>query len=180
MFVKVCPKCTHTNPEYLSQCERCQLLIAHVAAIPESGGEIADEAHVTKDSDIATVRQESIDSTELELKSKNELMSAHFYLAMTKHKEIYTIYHESFLGLENPIPNEILGAEYCHQKHCQFILKGKCWFVVAVSQETFGGDFTNPSYLNQKRLPLDTPYPIVNGDNLSLCDIAFKVKVVAT
>jgi len=68
----------------------------------------------------------------------------------------------------------LTGINYVHRRHCRFECREDGWYVTAIEQE----GYTNPTFVNHRRLAPDEPAPLRNGDRLSLSSVSINVRII--
>ena len=178
-FVRICPKCGHSNPEYENACSACNQFIGMEAAVPRPA---STEPLITeeKTSEEKTPPADPVSPT---LRFPSQELS--FYLEHQGSGQVFTIKPGWLVGQAHPsneaeiqIPQEIEGSEFIHRRHCRFDYAEGCWTVTALGQNRYGQDFTNPSFLNERALPSDQPQALHNGDILRLSGVSFSIKFI--
>jgi len=178
-FVRICPKCGHSNPEYENACSACNQFIGMEAAVPRSASTeppIAEE----KTTEEKIPPAEPVSPT---LRFPSQELA--FYLEHQGSGQVFTIKPGWLVGQAHPsneaeiqIPQEIEGSEFILRRHCRFDYTEGCWTVTALAQTRYGQDFTNPSFLNERALPSDQPQALHNGDILRLSGVSFSIKFI--
>lgn len=175
-FVRLCPKCSHVNPEYENLCAACQQFIGMQPSVlrPEEGGE--------EMSRIDAVVEKPIISQSTDVQSMAVATPMHsFYLEVGGVS--LTVFDRSIVGqeyVENnattiQVPAQIDGSRYIHRQHCSFHYRDHRWYVCPLDQRQFKQAFSNPTWINQTELTVGKEEPLRNGDILRLSGVQLHV-----
>ncbi|HUW62683.1 MAG TPA: FHA domain-containing protein [Candidatus Bathyarchaeia archaeon] len=69
---------------------------------------------------------------------------------------------------------DLPGVAYVHRSHCSFAFKDRKWHVTPIEQQTY----TNPTLVNQQRVPPGESCPLRNGDRLTLSGLTLTVRII--
>lgn len=170
-FVKVCPKCSHHNPEYENICGQCQHFIGMEAPVKASSSPQLPETPPPS----PLPQSNTSASTET---------TTSFYLESADGTQIYTIKSGWTIGQAHPSSQaeiqvgQLEGCQFIHRQHCRFTFKNEQWYLTAIDQKPLGREFTNPTVINQKPLNPGKSRPIKNGDKVELSNVVFYVRMV--
>lgn len=199
-FVKICPKCRHSNPEYENICARCQQFIGMESAVPKPAAPIQDnkttELPLSEAADAApsetSAAKEKADPAQR--KEVSEPVQTHpemekkplaLYLEIAGSQQILTINSGNIVGQAHAsslaqvqIKDNVNGVEYIHRQHCRFDLLGEKWYLYPLDQSQFQQSFTNPTQLNQHIISPEERRLITNGDELQMSGVKFIVRIL--
>lgn len=163
-YVKICPQCQHINPESDNTCEQCATFIGLEEAI------LMADALAKIGS--APQRSRSPDKTHV------------LYLEASGGTPTFTIYHNTVLGQHHKSNTAdvqiegITGSQFIHRQHCRFEYDNGQWYITALDQRQFGHKFTNPTFINEKKIPTEQRTELHHGYRLTLSGILFRIKIV--
>jgi hypothetical protein len=171
-FVRICPRCGQTNPEYENLCGACNQFIGMEAAVPApppTGGQEAAPAGPQHTQ--ATRRYVPVAES--------------FFLQLPESDLLLTVRPGDVLGQAHvsndaqlQVPASVQGSGFLHRRHCRFERDEGGWRVIAIEQRAHGSGFTNPTFVNQHRLAPGDRHPLGDGDQLRLSGLSFNVRVV--
>lgn len=183
-FVRICPRCHTQNPEYEHVCTSCGQFIAMESPVIV---EEKAEQNSSSESNPSTVSSRPIAEDAATQRFVLPPAVPAIYLELqAADNPIFTVKSGWFLGQAHPeskaeiqIDTKIEGSEFVHRRHCRFLYKDKHWYVQALDQKRYQGQFTNPTKINDKALAADKARQIKEGDILRLSGLSFQVKVIA-
>jgi hypothetical protein len=163
-FIKRCPKCGASNPEYENLCQQCGFFIAMEAAQPAPVAAPEPQA-ATKPSDIQPLKLElSLSGSGLQfaIKSGDVLGQAH---------------PQSDASIQ--LPEGLPDVAYVHRRHCRFWQSGTQWQLEAIDQSQVPGssDFTNPTWINGVPVQPGERRSLGHGDDVRLSAITLLVSL---
>ncbi len=177
-FVRICPRCGHTNPEYENLCAKCQQFIGMEPSVPRT----AEKEVPMPTEDVAASVPAHADIKTATITETPETTPPAFYLTLGD--SIFTIHDGAVIGQQHAsnrsavqIPPDIEGCRYVHRQHCSFHFQDGEWYVQAIDQQMFGQSFTNPVWLNEQQLSVATHHRLQHGDILRLSAIALTVDI---
>lgn len=186
-FVRICPKCKQVNAEYENVCSACSQFIGMEATViaPVEKNEEADVAETSAAINSAKDSGKAAHAT-LGPTQRYIPASSFFYLEVKGLSKVYTVHtgsvigqaHESSRAQVQISPQEVQGADFIHRSHLRCECVHDKWSVICLDQNEFGREFTNPSFINQQRLPPGERHIIQNGDSLALAGVVFNVRMV--
>lgn len=101
-------------------------------------------------------------------------------------RPVFTVKSGWFMGQAHPeskaeiqLSTDIEGSEFVHRRHCRFVYKDDKWYVQALNQKRYHGEFTNPTKVNNREVAADKARLIKDGDVLRLSGLYFQVKVIS-
>jgi pSer/pThr/pTyr-binding forkhead associated (FHA) protein len=182
-FIRICPKCQTQNPEYEHVCRECGQFIAMESPVSLPIKTAETETKTATPSEIPT--EENKPSAPTQHFSTQTNIPAIYLELQTAEKPLFTVKSGWFIGqayVENKaeiqINNEIEGSECVHRRHCRFVYKNQRWYVLALNQKRYQGEFSNPTKVNDKIIALDKARQIKHGDILRLSGLSFQIKMI--
>lgn len=175
-YVKICPRCGHRNDELASACERDAEFLGMVPAIPvhEAPPEPALEAPPPA---AETPAPEAVAAPEAEA----EPLPPHaLYLDLEETAQYFAIRDGWVVGQAHPSSTAevqlsgVEGVNYVHRRHCAFEYRDGRWHVRPLAQP----DYTNPTFLNDKRVAPGESATLRNGDRLRLSNVTLRIRIV--
>jgi hypothetical protein len=180
-YIKICPRCGHENHEFADACEIDGEFLGIVPAVPAP--EKSEEKKVPE----PLPEKPSIEKTpgtlslgDIPVTERFEKPTQALYLE-TSIGQTYEVPPGGVLGQTHPSSsaqvqlNDIPGVNYVHRSHCLFEYIDNGWRVTALPQP----DYTNPTFVNSKRLEPGEQAPIRNGDKLTLSNITLNVRIIS-
>ena len=188
-FVKVCPGCGHMEPEYESVCSACNQFIGMEPSIPkpqQKDVRNTDPGEAAKPEDAtAKVTNQNANTAALADSSVSVQKQSVLFLDIQNENHILTIQAGQILGQEYPdseadvqIPRKIEGVEFVHRWHCRFQYEGLHWTLEALDQAQWGGEFNNPTWINDVLLLPGKKEKVKNGDLIRLSGLYIRIKTV--
>ena len=188
-FVKICPKCGRSNPEYENLCADCQQFIGMEPAVPKPAESGQTRAEPDPVDSAAPPRPEApaqtAPVTEPEERPQAPAPSPAFYLSLNGEGQVFTLQDGSVMGQAHStsqatvqIPTGVDGVEYVHRQHCRFEYRDARWRVQPLEQAPFNQTFTNPTRVNQHLVRPGSWHPLNDGDELRLSGVSFHVKII--
>lgn len=177
-FVRICPRCSHINPEYENLCAECQQFIGMEPSVPRPAT-VAKEIPPAAE---PVAEKPAVRTTTTMVAEAKRDTPASFYLSTGS--LTLTIHDGAVIGQQHPgnrsavqIPSDTVGCRYIHRQHCSFHYHDNAWHVQAIDQQIFGQSFTNPSWLNEERLVVSQQYRLQRGDILRLSAVTLTVDI---
>lgn len=196
-FIKICPKCGHTNPEYENACTVCTYFIG--METPVAASTAATKAAKTPPSEAAPApNSPSVDTSSPHAQSDATTSDSStavapvrrfaarpsLYLQAGGTEQVFEICDGWVVGQAHPTSTaqlqlrDLPSITYVHRQHCQFTLREARWHVTALDQVSHGRDFTNPTLVNQTKLAPGETHALRNGDQLSLAGVKLVVRIL--
>ena len=184
-FVKICPKCGRSNPEYENLCTGCQQFIGMEPAVPKPvETDRAETAPPAARRAVEPPQAAPQQSAPTQQPGENPAVPT-CYLSVIGAGQIFTLHDGTVLGQAHQtsqatvqIPAEIQGVEYVHRQHCRFEYRDSRWRVQAIDQSGFDQAFTNPTKVNQHLVSPGAWHPLQDGDELRLSGVGYQIKVI--
>lgn len=189
-FVKICPKCGRSSPEYENLCAGCQQFIGMEPAVP-APAETAQAKTEPDPVDSATTEpppdapRQTAPTAQPEERPAAPKPQPTCYLSLLGGGQVFTLHDGTVMGQAHEtshatvrIPAGIDGVEYVHRQHCRFEYRNARWRVQALDQTGFNQDFTNPTRVNQHLVLPGSWHPLKDGDELRLSGVGFQVKII--
>jgi hypothetical protein len=188
-FVKICPKCGRSNPEYENICTDCQQFIGMEPAVPKPAESRQTGAEPNPGDSAAPPRPEApaqtAPVTEPEERPQAPAPAPAFYLSLNGEGQVFTLQDGSVMGQAHStsqatvqIPTGVDGVGYVHRQHCRFEYRDARWRVQPLEQAPFNQTFTNPTRVNQHLVGPGSWHPLDDGDELRLSGVSFHVKII--
>jgi len=180
-YVKICPRCGHENDELSEACERDGEFLGMVPATPSSKASSGPEASPEPAAEPAGTPEPNPSAREsvVAATQRFEQPTQALYLE-TSAGQTLEIRHGNVLGQAHPTSSahvqldNLPGLNYVHRSHCLFEFRDNAWHVTAISQPTY----TNPTFVNQKRLEPGQSSALRNGDRLILSNLVLNVRII--
>lgn len=165
-FVKVCPKCGTSNPEYENLCQQCGFFIAM---------EPAQAAPTQLQSQ--TSAPDAAASAPALLKLQLNLPGTGISFDIRPGDVLGQAHAKSDAQLQ--LPESLPDVAYIHRRHCRFWQGSNQWQVEAIDQSQVPGSsgFTNPTWINGVPLNPGERRTLGNGDDLRLSAITLLVNL---
>lgn len=165
-FVRICPRCGASSPEYANTCDNCGQFIAMVSPVPRP----------------VAAAPESAEPPSVALTQRFAPPALTLTHAATG--QVFTLEDGMILGqahatsqAQQQLGSEIAGSEFVHRQHCRFEWRAGTWYVIPIDQKRLQHEFTNPTFLNGARLTPDEPRPLAAGDELRLAGVCLGVRI---
>lgn len=160
-FVKICPKCGTSNPEYENLCQECGFFIAMEPA--QAAPTPSPQAKETP--------------TSAQLKLQLNLPGTGISFDIKPGDVLGQAHASSDARLQ--LPESLADVAYIHRRHCRFWQEGDQWQVEAIdqSQSPKSSGFTNPTWVNGVPLNPGERRTLGNGDDLRLSAITLLVNL---
>ena len=165
-YAKICPRCGRQNDEFADACEKDGEFLGMVPATPVAE-EPAAEAAAESSAPSAPLRAIGQPTRVL-------------YLDVSETGECHQVSDGWVVGQAHATSTadlqleEPTGINYVHRRHCRFECREDGWYVTAIEQD----GYTNPTFVNHRRLAPDEPAPLRNGDRLSLSSVSINVRII--
>lgn len=184
IYVKICPKCGHYNPEDAITCEKEKC--AHYLAMEQSQLKPEEAEHSSPvpgalTSDIASVSTNEYIGHRQERGPVTQVcVQQVLYL---DHKELpnpIEVQSGCVVGQKHPGSRAdvqidgIQNVNYISREHCHFNCVDGIWSVLVLPETT------NPTTLNQRRISKGEEVPISNGDQLVMANVGFQIRIIQT
>lgn len=173
-YVKICPRCGHQNDELAEACDQDGEFLGMVPStllrpepLPPTPAAPAAAPKPASAPQVA-VTQRFDTPTQL------------LYLE-TSTGETVQIGHGQVLGQAHPSSSahvqlhDLPGLNYVHRSHCLFEFVDNAWRITAIAQP----EYTNPTFVNGKRIAPGEHAPLRNGDKLMLSNVALSVRIIS-
>jgi hypothetical protein len=184
IFIKVCPKCGHHNPEYENACAVCTDFIGMETPIPApssaSQPQPASAGELEDDQSIGQLQTGTVTAPQ----TARAQMQPTLYLQVLGSEQIFEVRDGWTVGQSHTSSTadlqlrDLPGINYLHRNHCRFSCLNGDWQVTPIDQRQFGRDFTNPTAVNHAILPPGEAHSIKNGDQLSLANLKVVVRII--
>lgn len=161
LFIRLCPACSQTSPEYENTCTHC-------------GQFIGLESPVAAPSPTPVAAISAVAAAE-----SNTQRYPHCTLELPDGQR-QSVQAGWIIGAAHPSSAAQLqltgpGVGFVHRQHCQLQFIQGLWQVVALDQHEYGREFTNPSLVNLTPLLPGQPHPLHHGDRLTLAGLQLRV-----
>ncbi len=184
-FVRICPKCQTQNPEYEHVCKSCGQFIAMENPVAAPDTQAVQKTTAAEQPVTAAEASAKTPAPTQRFAVKPSIPAIYLEL-QTADKPVFTVKSGWFMGqaytgnkAEIQINSAVEGSEFVHRRHCRFVHKNQRWYVLALDQKRYQGEFTNPTKVNDKTIALDKARQIKDGDILHLSGLSFQVKIIA-
>jgi len=196
-FVKICPKCGHTNPEYENACTVCTYFIgmetpvaASAAAVKTASSHAEENAGSDKPpaAEIPTCQEQNaanaVPHEAAAAPVRRFAARPSLYLQASGSEQVFEVRDGWVVGQAHPTSTaqlqlrDLPSIAYVHRQHCQFTLREATWYITAIDQTPRGRDFTNPTLVNQTKLAPGETHALHNGDQLSLAGVKLVVRIL--
>ena len=184
-FVRICPRCQTQNPEYEHICTSCGQFIAMESPVVVDAKKIEVEK-TAEESTAATPTLEKPATASVTSEPVTDTTPSIYLELRTADRPLFTVKSGWIMGQAHPdnraeiqIPNHIADSQFVHRCHCRFLYKDNHWYVQALDQKRYQGQFTNPTLVNDVPMSPDKARQIKNGDILRLSGLYFQVKFIA-
>jgi pSer/pThr/pTyr-binding forkhead associated (FHA) protein len=181
-FVRICPRCQTQNPEYEHICTSCGQFIAMESAVSVENKPVQAEKNTPEET--ATEQPATASTTTEPLTDKSATPAIYLEL-QAANRPLFTVKSGWIMGQAHPdnraeiqIPNTIADSQFVHRCHCRFVYKDNNWYVQALDQKRYQGQFTNLTFVNDMPINPDKARQIKNGDILRLSGLYFQVKFI--
>lgn len=172
-YVKVCPRCGAENDEMAEICQRDGEFLGMVPATPATPlrAEPPPPAPASPAGEVPAAETTRADGAEPVL-----------YLENAGTGECHLLRPGWVVGQEHPESmaevqlGERPGIQFVHRRHCRFLHGDGMWEVEALEQP----DYTNPTLVNRRRVPVGARMALRNGDSLALSGVQFTVRIIAS
>lgn len=189
-YVKICPRCGHRNDELASICEKDGEFLGMVPAAP---------AHAAPPEPVDTSTAQQLGPEEVArggperdaaetgagtgrhvVLSPASMPGKALYLDVDASGQYYQVRDGWVVGQSHSSsPAEIQlsglpGINFVHRRHCAFEFADNEWRVKPLPQ----ADYTNPTFLNEKRLLTGKSFPLRNGDVLRCASVTLRVRII--
>lgn len=168
-FVKICPKCATSNPEYENLCQKCGFFIAMEPAQMAPASEPSPALASTPGQ--APLIQAAKTAPNLQL----GLPGFNLVLQIKPGDVLGQAHPQSDASIQ--LPETLPDVAYVHRRHCCFWQEGGQWQLEAIDQSKAGGSFTNPTWVNGVALAPGERRTLGNGDDLRLSAMTFLVSM---
>jgi hypothetical protein len=193
-YVKICPVCKHQNPEDSDICEIDGVYLGMIPSVRAK--DMVDSSVLPADATVMLPDTNAAGSQELPSPSgplvsgevrttqRMEESAPVIYLDLLGTERVFIIQSGFLIGQAHPNNpadvqlEQIPDVEYVHRQHARFLFENGEWSLIPVDQKSLGRDFTNPTYLNQRKLIPGQPYTLHNGDRLVLGKIPFIIRII--
>lgn len=168
-YAKICPRCGHENDEFADACEKDGEFLGMVPATPVSDEAAASEPQAEQESPAPSAPLREFGQPARVL-----------YLDVTETAECHQVRDGWVVGQAHPTSTADVqlegatGINYVHRRHCRFECRDDAWYVTAIEQD----GYTNPTFVNHRRLAPDETAPLRNGDRLSLSSVSINVRII--
>lgn len=184
-YIKVCPRCGHRNDELASMCERDGEFLGMVPAIPRAsaGPMPTDTAPGTAPGPepiLSDEEQAAQGAHSVILAPGAAVPAKALYLDVESAGQCFPVRDGWSIGQSHPSGTaeiqlaDMPGTQYVHRRHCTFDFIENQWRVRPLPQP----DYTNPTFLNDRKLAVGQVFPLHNGDTLRLAGISVRVRIV--
>lgn len=180
-YVKVCPRCGHPNDELADACERDGEFLGMVpATLGREESSVPDTVETPPAEPAASTAPTSSEGqTNVAVTQRFDQPTQALYLE-TSVGQTYEVRHGNVLGQAHPTSSahiqlaDLPGMNYVHRSHCLFEFRDNAWRVTAIAQPVY----TNPMFVNQKRLEPGQHAALRNGDRLILSNVVLNVRII--
>ena len=180
-YVKICPRCGRQNDELSEACEQDGEFLGMVPAT--SAVEVRDEPEAPAPPPDETTKTSAGNSSACEnavaVTERFEQPAQALYLE-TSVGQTYEVRHGNVLGQSHPTSSahvqieDLPGVNFVHRSHCLFEFRENAWYVTAIAQPAY----TNPTFVNRKRLEPGQSAPLHNGDRIILSNVVLNVRII--
>jgi hypothetical protein len=182
-YVKICPRCGHRNDELASACEKDGEFLGMVPAIPAANAPIPPPPPTPKP---AAKPEAAPTINELESPphacetATDAVPGKALYLDVEGAAQYHQVRDGWVVGQAHPTStaeiqlSNLPGVNYVHRRHCIFEFRDGNWGVTTLLQP----DYTNPSFLNDKRITPGERVTVQNGDKLRFASVTLRIRII--
>ena len=185
-YVKICPRCGRENDELNEACENDGEFLGMVpATIGSDRPSIPSVAPLEEPACAAPPPADPQSAT-------SPHGAASVAVTPRFQQPTHVLYVETAAGVSHEVRNGSVigqahpssaahiqleglpGVNFVHRSHCMFEYRADGWYVAAIAQP----NYTNPTFVNQKRIAPGQNVRLRNGDKLALSNVTLNIRII--